>query len=66
MRTDQDKYRDGRLIQGFDYQLQAWVRDGKFVRCGHKEDCFCYGRLHEGEETKKGVRGLEVETSCEV
>lgn len=36
---------------GFDYQNQAWIQDGRYLRCGHPEDmpCQCYGRLYEGE-----------------
>lgn len=35
----------------FDYTNQAWVVNGKYVRCGHPEtmDCQCYGKVHEGE-----------------
>ena len=35
----------------YDYDNQAWSRDGKYVRCGHPEsmDCKCYGKEHEGE-----------------
>lgn len=33
----------------FDYERQAWVDDGKYVRCGHTTPCQCYGTLHEGE-----------------
>ena len=33
----------------FDYEKQVWVRDGRYVRCGHLTPCRCYGRLHEGE-----------------
>lgn len=36
----------------FDYERQAWVVDGCYVRCGHPEGmetCICFGRLHEGE-----------------
>jgi len=42
-----------RLINGYDYDNQAWVIDGKYVRCGHPEnmDCGCYGKEHEGEQT---------------
>jgi hypothetical protein len=42
---------DGRLVNGYDYVHQAWVADGKYVRCGHPKSmqCNCYGRLHEGE-----------------
>ncbi len=35
----------------YDYAHQAWVIDGRYVRCGHAPgmNCRCYGRLHEGE-----------------
>ena len=33
----------------FDYEKQAWIVDGKYVRCGHDSACNCYGKLHEGE-----------------
>lgn len=48
---------DGLLIDGYDYNNQAWVRDGKYVACGHPDDmeCTCYGRVHEGEPCE--VRG---------
>lgn len=38
-------------VTGFDYQHQAWVKDGLYIRCGHPESmpCGCYGRSHEGE-----------------
>jgi hypothetical protein len=38
----------------YDYDKQAWVEDGKYVRCGHPEDtaCICYGREHEGEDAQ--------------
>lgn len=54
MRMSGDEYKNGRLINGFDYNNQAWVENGKYVRCGHpkKMNCRCYGRIHEGEETK--------------
>lgn len=44
---------DGRLINGYDYEKQAWVKDGHYIRCGHPldVDCKCYGKEHEGEET---------------
>lgn len=57
-RTSADLYVAGRLIQGYDYENQAWVMDGKYIRCGHQEvvDCGCYGRIHVGEETHEKVR----------
>lgn len=52
-RTSQDQYKDGRLINGFDYEHQAWVEDGVYVTCGHPAtmQCGCYGRIHAGEST---------------
>ncbi len=43
----------GPAIQ-FDYKNQAWVRDGKYARCGHPEsmDCKCFGKVHEGEDVR--------------
>jgi hypothetical protein len=35
----------------FDYKNQAWIKHGRYIRCGHPADmdCQCYGRIHEGE-----------------
>lgn len=35
----------------FDYDRQAWIRDGIVQRCGHPDAmrCGCYGREHAGE-----------------
>ena len=35
----------------YDYDSQAWVKNGHYIRCGHHETmhCTCYGKLHEGE-----------------
>ena len=56
-RQSNDQYKDGRLINGYDYDNQAWVRNGRYVRCGHPEsmDCSCYGKVHAGEETTKTI-----------
>ena len=53
MRTSRDQYRNGRLINGYDYDNQAWVINGKYRRCGHLTKCTCYGTIHEGEETRE-------------
>ena len=39
----------------FDYENQAWIVDGHYVRCGHPEQlgCDCYGKQHEGEPAEK-------------
>lgn len=56
MRTcvNEYNYETGRLMNGYDYINQAWVLDGRYIRCGHPEtmDCHCYGKDHDGEETK--------------
>ena len=51
MRQSNDEYRNGKLFNGYDYDNQAWVRDGVYVACGHPQamGCKCYGRLHAGE-----------------
>jgi hypothetical protein len=38
----------------FDYDRQAWVKDGRYVRCGHPDPCNCYGKAHEGETAPDG------------
>ena len=42
------------FCNGYDYENQAWILNGRYVRCGHPEsmDCGCYGRAHEGETVK--------------
>jgi hypothetical protein len=54
--------RAGRLIQGFDYDRQAWVQHGRYVACGHPAAmrCNCYGRLHAGENTRAGGAMMAV------
>ncbi len=48
---------DGALVDSgdyYDYANQAWVKNGRYVRCGHdiSMTCNCFGRIHEGEEAK--------------
>lgn len=53
MRVSTNQYdSEERLSSGFDYEHQAWVWNGVYVRCGHPESmaCGCYGRAHEGEK----------------
>ena len=51
--TNQTHPETGKLINGYDYQLQCWVINGIIQRCGHPESmhCDCYGRIHAGEHT---------------
>jgi hypothetical protein len=57
-RTSNDQF-DGQgiLLNGFDYANQAWVKDGKYIRCGHPEtmDCQCYGKEHAGESVTLSI-----------
>lgn len=41
---------NGDLLNGFDYDLQVWVRDGRVQRCGHPDTmaCGCNGRAYAG------------------
>ncbi len=50
-------------VKYYDYENQAWVADGVYVRCGHLDrfDCKCYGRIHEGEIAKGVAVGVEIE-----
>jgi hypothetical protein len=56
-RVSSDEYQNGRLINGYDYDRQAWVKDGRYVQCGHPSsmDCRCYGRVHAGELSKPSL-----------
>ena len=55
-RLSNDEYKDGRLYNGYDYQHQAWVKDGVYVDCGHSKgiNCGCYGARHKGRKPSKG------------
>lgn len=34
----------------FDYDVQAWTRDGRYVACAHTDPrCGCFGKVHAGE-----------------
>jgi hypothetical protein len=63
MRTSRDVFNvHGVLLHGFDYENQAWVENGKYLRCGHPDpmDCGCFGRLHEGESVTPRVVSIDV------
>ncbi len=66
-RTSDNYYIDGRLQDGYDYENQAWVRNGVYVRCGHADsvNCRCFGKLHEGEQARKrsNMEGRSLESS---
>ncbi len=50
MRLSNQQYKKGQLQNGYDYDLQCWVKNGKVMRCGHPETmkCTCNGRIYEG------------------
>lgn len=55
-RESKDEYAaDGRLLNGYDYVVQAWVLDGHYEPCGHTTPCRCYGKRHAGEATKAPI-----------
>lgn len=67
MRMSPDHYKEGRLIDGFDYINQSWVKEGRYITCGHPETmtCDCYGRIHHGETTQPGrLDGSEPEDTA--
>lgn len=50
MRTNPVRFQDNqKAALAYDYRNQAWLKDGRYMRCGHTEACDCYGRLHQGE-----------------
>jgi hypothetical protein len=64
-RLSQDEF-DGQgvLLNGFDYENQAWVADGKYIRCGHPDSmaCGCYGKEHEGQPVRVSVETIDLDT----
>lgn len=40
----------GQVLNGFDYDLQVWVEDGRVMDCGHKvlSRCGCAARKYKG------------------
>lgn len=63
-RISQDQF-DGQgiLLNGFDYENQAWVKDGRYVRCGHPEtmNCGCFGRAHQGEPVRVSIETVDLD-----
>ena len=56
-RLSGDEVVQGRLMNGYDYTHQAWVKDGKYKDCQHPASMaaqcqqICYGKQHAGEPT---------------
>lgn len=64
MRLSKDEYKGKKLMNGYDYTIQAWVRDGLLVSCGHDGTgtCDCFGRAIKGDEMNR----LEEELLLEI
>ena len=43
---------DGTILNGYDYDKQAWVINGRYSPCAHPDamKCDCYGKAHQGEK----------------
>ena len=39
----------------YDYTNQAWLKDGVYLDCGHRDACSCFGRLHAGQHPTYSV-----------
>jgi hypothetical protein len=63
-RTSRDQFDEaGRLVNGFDYDLQCWVRKYIVQDCGHKQGtgCGCFGRCNWGQTITMAREGAELE-----
>lgn len=49
----------------YDYDNQAWVKDGKYLSCCHPESmqCKCFGKLHKGE-TRDMIESIFIQLTC--
>lgn len=67
-RCNDERDAQGSLVNGFDYDLQVWVRDGIVLNCGHCAGyCGCNARIYSGQTIKaarereaQSTRGLRV------
>ncbi len=56
MTSSNAQYHKGQLVNGFDYDLQVWVKQGVVLNCGHpgamsKDGYYCCNaRKYGGEE----------------
>ena len=63
MRTSNDEIKNGMVLNGFDYTLQVWIKNGIVIECGHPvsmgPDC-CMARKLAGQDVnniyKTGVQ----------
>ena len=66
-RTTGDQYLNGTLYNGYDYNRQAWVSEGRYQSCGHKAGagacwaCDHAGEAYDGDQhctTEEEIRGM--------
>lgn len=52
-------------LSWYDYENQAWVRNGRYVRCACSDiiDCQCYGKQHAGEPASRDTCMVCQETT---
>mgnify|MGYP001561622491 CR=1 FL=1 len=61
MRVGGNQYKAGQLVNGYDYELQAWVKNGRIQDCGHPyktAHCFpgghdCRAHIYAGQAVDK-------------
>lgn len=59
MRESIDQFRKGQLQDGYDYDLQVWVKGGRIQDCGHphglrpNDHLGCNGHNFAGQELAK-------------
>ena len=48
---------DAETITGFDYTNQAWVQNGRYLRCAHGPDlaCGCFGKINQGKRPSAAI-----------
>lgn len=61
-----ENYPIGGLRNGFDYDLQAWVKEGIVMACGHKPDCGCNGRKYAGWSLPNALRDFKAVGAVDV
>jgi hypothetical protein len=55
-RISGDEIRDGRVFNGFDYELQVWVRDGIITDVGLGADKYARRSIFEIPEAEQAWR----------
>jgi hypothetical protein len=58
-------YHNGKLWAGYDYDNQAWVENGVYLRCSHKDACGCFGKRMEGLTVEQAQHVLDEEAKQE-